>query len=364
MGTLAAGEKFLRKISFHFRKCVFFLGELRDVRRKRRLYAGVRLTRAQRKEIQDFYTKYYGKKIPTAWHRLYQSYTGVFRYDYIPEILFCTLYEPKANPYRRAEFLEDKNILPLVFSGLEENGIRVPRVLLSCIEGDLRGADGRALTESAAVDLLKAVHEKAVFKKSVYTNSGKDVRIAVPADTDLEKLLGSLGKNYIVQEYIQQCAELRKLNPSSVNTFRVPTYRLDGRIYNAPVSLRLGRSGADRDNIHYGGIGIGVREDGSLKKTAFTEFGQRFDAHPDTGVVFEGYRIPGAGERLRAAARLLHEKVPFLGVISWDLTIDSDGMITLIELNAAGQSAGLPQRVNGEPFFGENTARVLESLRI
>lgn len=63
--------------------------------------------------------KYYGHKIPYDWHRLYQSYTGVFCENYFPEILFSTLLEPYTNPYHIAEFLDDKNLLPVLFRGID-----------------------------------------------------------------------------------------------------------------------------------------------------------------------------------------------------------------------------------------------------
>lgn len=60
----------------------------------------------------------YGRSVPTDWHRLYQSYTGVYNVDYFPEILFSTELEPITNPYREAEMLDDKNLLPILFGNM------------------------------------------------------------------------------------------------------------------------------------------------------------------------------------------------------------------------------------------------------
>ena len=59
----------------------------------------------------------------------------------------------------------------------------------------------------------------------------------------------------------------------------------------------------------------------------------------------------------------LHKRVPFLGILSWDLTIDKDGFITIIEMNTTGQSAWFPQFANGEPLFGKNTPQMLKLVR-
>ena len=141
------------------------------------------------------------------------------------------------------------------------------------------------------------------------------------------------------------------------------TYFCDGEIFVCPVALRMGRANADRDNIHYGGISIGVNSDGTLKETAFSEYGERFQTHPDTGIVFKDYLIPEAGEKLRETAKKLHCNVPYLGILSWDLTIDENGQITLIEVNTIGQSAWFPQMVNGEPLFGNNTGKMLSMIK-
>ena len=50
-----------------------------------------------------FYYENYGKKIKKDWHKLYQSYTGVYRHNYFPEILFSMKLEPLTNPRRRVE---------------------------------------------------------------------------------------------------------------------------------------------------------------------------------------------------------------------------------------------------------------------
>lgn len=363
MGTLAVCEGILKAASFYIRKTVFFLGEIRGIWKKRFLYSEVTLTKEQEDEIADFYKKHYGKRISTKWHRLYQSYTGNFRADYFPEILFSTVYEPMVNPYRKAEFLEDKNLLPRLFGDLEGAGIRVPKTVISCIDGVIRDRDGHTVPSGAAADLLREINRKVVVKKSIYSNSGRDFLIVVPSETDVKATLSRFGKDYVVQELVEQSPALNKLYPNSVNTFRVPTYTVGDGIYTSPVVLRLGRSGADRDNMHYGGIGVGVNEDGTLKKTAVTEYGERFDAHPDTGVVFEHYEVPGAGIQIRKAAKKLHARIPLLGFISWDLTIDRNGDITVIEMNTAGQSSSLSQRTNGESLFGNNTAAILEMIR-
>ena len=360
MGTVNTCENIFRNTSVFIRRNLVQVGERRNIRRKRFLYEEVELTPAQEKEIQDFFVAHYGKKIPTKWHRLYQSYTGTFRYNYFPEILLSAQLEPLTNPYREAEFLGDKNLLPVLFGNV--GGIHVPKTILSCARGILRDKDNNIVTKEVAIKILSEL-ETCVIKKTIDTSSGKDVEIINFSGIDIEKKLNSYGNNYVIQELICQNKELVTLNPSSINTFRVMTYICDDEIHTCPVALRIGRSNADRDNIHYGGICVGVTENGNLRKTAFSEYGERFEFHPDTKIKFEDYHIEEAGATIRKAAKALHCQIPYLGIISWDLTIDANGVVTLIEMNTTGQSAWFCQMVNGEALFGEDTSKMLEKIR-
>lgn len=365
MGTVRFCEKLLEQTSVLIRRNLVMVGERRNIKKKKRLYETVSLSPEQEQEIQLFYQKHYGKRISTKWHRLYTSYTGEFCYNYFPEYLLSSRLEPMLNRYREAEFLGDKNLLPLlfgtIFAGVERE-IHVPQTIVSCIKGILQDGDHCVISEKDAERIITN-HGKCVIKKTIDTSSGRDVEIISPQEMDIPLKLKSFGNNYVVQELIEQSDELKELNPSSVNTFRVMTYFCNGKVDVCPVALRIGRAKADRDNIHYGGIAIGVSEIGTLKKTAFSEYGERFNIHPDTSIVFENYLISEAGTKIRETAKMLHCRVPYLGIISWDLTIDKHGRPTLIEMNTTGQSAWFSQMVNGEPLFGENTGKMLEMIR-
>ena len=91
-------------------------GEKRKIKKPARvkLIETVELTEAQKQEIDRFFLTNLGKKIPYDWHRLYQSFTGVFRVDYFPEFLFGPELVPSWNP-KAYRILADKNLLPVLF---------------------------------------------------------------------------------------------------------------------------------------------------------------------------------------------------------------------------------------------------------
>ena len=258
MGTVHTIENHLTAISRTIRRVLVSYSERQNIQKKRKLIDKVSLTETQKQEIKEFFRKNYGKSLSTAWHRLYQSYTGIYCKDYFPEILFSTRLEPKLNPYREAEILGDKSFLPLLFSGIE--GLHIPQTYLSCVKGIYRNGNNALLSPAEAYMSLFD-RGKCVVKKTIDTSSGRDVQICnfvggqdIGSSLAVREVLEKFGNNFVVQELIHQADVLATLNPSSVNTFRVITYILDDRIHICPIALRLGRSSSDRDNIHYGGV--------------------------------------------------------------------------------------------------------------
>ena len=107
---------------------------------------------------------------------------------------------------------------------------------------------------------------------------------------------------------------------------------------------------------------IAVDDDGTLHKTAFTEFKNTFTEHPDTGLKFEGWKIHDF-PKVRDAARRMHEAVPQVGVINWDFTIGEDGEAVLMEGNMRSGSIWLIEMAHGKAVFGDDTAEILQWTR-
>ena len=123
--------------------------------------------------------------------------------------------------------------------------------------------------------------------------------------------------------------------------------------------MRIGQGGSVVDNAHAGGMLIGISYDGVLKKTAFTEFRVRFDKHPDTGVIFENYRISGF-KKVLAATQTMHARTPQIGVIIWDFKLDENECPVLIEINSAlVGSMWMTLMANGVGPFGEKLYGIL-----
>ena len=129
----------------------------------------------------------------------------------------------------------------------------------------------------------------------------------------------------VLQERVEQHEALARLHPSSLNTIRLVTVLPDGASQAVPFSamLRVGRGGSVVDNLSARGFAVMVDINARTLRGAGVDIasgGERFEAHPDTGVVVDGYPIPFLGEGIEMACRL-HREVGKLRTVGWDLAI-------------------------------------------
>lgn len=339
--------------------------EVKVLEKKKNLYTKVKLNQKQKKQIDDFYIKNYGKKFSHKWHRLYQSYLNVFDEKYFPQILFSTKLEDQLNCRKISKVLEDKSLIGILYNDIKN--LYIPKTYLLNCSGIFYNYERDIINKKEAFESLKNIG-KVIIKPTIGSNSGRNVLmlnivdgIDKNTDTSLIDILDRYNENYIIQECLKNSKELSKLNSSSLNTFRIVTYTIEGKMYHCPIALRIGTSGKNVDNLHSGGICVGVSDEGYLGKYALREKGDVFEHHPDTGVVFENYKIPLVEEIIKIAYEC-HKRTPHQGIASWDFTINDENKICLIEANLMGGGTWFLQCCNGRSLFGENTSYMLNKI--
>ncbi len=364
--------RFFEELPTNIEKHKTLMAEWIAIFRKAPLYKDIKWTKEQKREFNDFWKKNYGKKISSRWHKLYEASNGVHKVDYLPEIIYSTKIEPKFNNYSYCKVFGDKNLNDLFFNE-KICGVRTPQIYLFNSYGRFYNSERNLISKQKAVEILGNIGE-AVIKPTVDSSSGKNVIIVnmvngrnVRNGDSVSDILEIYKNNFVVQERIKPHSELSTLYPNSINTFRVTSYIIGDKIAVAPISLRMGGNGGEVDNIHAGGMSIAVSNDGALAKKAYRlGYGDSFkcfEQHPDTAVKFDGYKISFINKLISTAKRL-HEMTANIGIISWDLTIDADGDIVVIEANFKGQSVWFPQMLSGESFFGENMADMLNKISL
>lgn len=348
-------------------KFTTYKNEKKNIKRKSKLFKNIELSNEEIREVEEIWIKNYGKKFSLDWHKLYMSYTGKFDKYYFPEILFTTKLLDILNPRKTKLALADKILINSLFADIKDENYRsINNYIYNC-NGYYYDKDG-IITYKQAIEKLNNIGE-VIIKPTTETSSGKNVQLLniiegkdVKTERNLCDILEQYNKNFTIQEKIVQHKLFSQLNPSSVNTIRINTYICEDKVYCAPIAMKMGRNGNIVDNGRAGGVQIGVKEDGTLRKFAFTEYGEKFDRHPDTNIVFENYKIPKIRELIEFTKKY-HYKVPHIGIIAWDLAIDENGKIIIIEANICAPSIWFPQYVNGEAFFGENTEKMIKMIK-
>lgn len=335
-----------------------------SVMRRCNQYRNVVWSHDQQKGFDDFWITHYGKKISNRWHRLYQSANGVFDVSYFPEILYSTKLEPKLNQLDLANVLQDKSMIEVLYGTIP--GISFPRTIVLNCSGIYYDSTRNLIDKQEAMALLYNAG-KVVIKPIKGGSSGRGVCVleienGVGQDQlSVEEIISRYGVDFIVQEYLKQNRLLSNVYSHSVNTIRIVTYILNDCINHLPIAIRVGARGNRVDNIHAGGIAIGISDSGELNSIGYDNDNRKYIRHPDTGVVFRGYTLPFIQDIIDSAYSV-HSKTPHIGIASWDFTVDDRDQVVLIESNLVGQSIWFPQIVNARPAFGENTRDVLRLI--
>ena len=185
------------------------------------------------------------------------------------------------------------------------------------------------------------VKYKNVIVKPVEKAGGKDIEIIHGDVRDevkasAEKLLNKYKYGVFIEELIQQVNILGKLHPTSVNTVRIPTIRVNSKetVIFHPC-LRVGRGDSIVDNAGSGGIICALNPENGTVIAARDEKGNEFTIHPETGVRLTGFTVPEWDVAVNTAKELA-DIIPSNRYTAWDLALTEKGWV-MVEANARGQ---------------------------
>ena len=155
--------------------------------------------------------------------------------------------------------------------------------------------------------------------------------------------------NGFFQEYIDQHQFFGDLEPNSVATLRVTTVFDGTGISMRAFHLRLGRS----EDTHVKAVSQIVipvdRATGELGIVGYLPSWNTITEHPDTKVSFSNRVIP-CFESCVALAQELHESIPYVGAVGWDMVVDSSNTIKVMEWNARHNGIKLAEAAQGPCF--------------
>jgi Sugar-transfer associated ATP-grasp len=305
------------------------------------------------------YWRSFGLKVNLDWHRGYIGIRGGENvHRYIPEDIYYAYIERAFSRHELADSYADKNYYDRLFPD-----IRGPTTLLRRINGRYYDRNYKVLTPKQANELLSGHQGDLIVKPSIESGNGTNVRKLTidngrlafgDESTDFEGISKSYGLDFLAQHVFQQHPAMAAFHPTSVNTVRFYTLRLDDEIKVISAVFRSGNLGRCVDNR---GIPCGINADGRLNDHANTKYFTKYDAHPVTGKAFRGFVIPGWQSACEFVKRL-HEQLLYFDSVSWDITINPDSQPCLMEINLTFQEINFHQ-VNNGPLYGDLTDEVL-----
>jgi len=359
----AFGRKVHRVAGYHY------LAEENDVL-ARQFSLGIKdqkcmLSRQQVKAYQERW-KPLGKDIRNIHLNNAYCFSGVYDPDIVPSNIYYSAIEPALNNRVFGVSFEDKARIDWI-NGNEN----VPRIFARNINGVYYDSRQKEISRKL-IDLDDLLKEECVVvaKKTIDSHGGKGV-ILFDRTTDgvLRNLEGDVlsldyleelyEQDFLIQQFIEQHSFYKQLNPSSLNTFRVLTYRSvkNNKIHILYSFLRIGAPGSRLDNVTGGGILLGLKRDGhfvdfGLKKGGIKIFG--LEGFPPFAEMERPYKIDEIWQMAQEiAARHVYSRL-----VGFDMTVDENGKVVHIETNTSDIGTEGLQYVIG-PMFHKFTDEVI-----
>lgn len=194
------------------------------------------------------------------------------------------------------------------------------------------------LENATLEDFVSFVNGKdKIVVKPLSECGGKGVQIiSIDKKSDLEKIFNSLirNKQFLVEDYINQCKQMSFLYNKSVNTLRILTFYKNKKVYILKSILKIGNGGSV-DNFSSGGMYTFVDENGKVYVPAIDEEGNVFEVHPISKKKIVGFEIPKYKEVVDFVKEL-GLVVPKVRYVGWDIAITDDGPVVVEGNNFSG----------------------------
>lgn len=258
--------------------------------------------------------------------------------NYIPEFFFYKLFLTHYDSEKYSVLLCDKNITEQLFRSVN---IEQPYTICKVINGKTYD---RLLNEKTFNEINHELNEniyKKIFIKPTDGEGGHGIMIFNLREKHKyanrnneefnEAFISAISEknNYIIQAGVNQNSSIAAIYEDAVNTFRIATENVNGKVRVICSVLRIGRYGSEVDNCSQGGIALGIDDNtGVCKAYAISEDGEIFYKHPDTGFIFENYKID-KWSSIRNFTIDCAAKLPQFTYLGWDIALTEDKPIAI-----------------------------------
>ncbi len=291
------------------------------------------------RRIRNYAREVLGSEAHAPWLMFYAVYRGGFVEGWVPE----DFVQGVAMPFLNGTYHKLCQARTLQWRLLGTDSL--PDIA-HFVGGEWFDLDGGRIERSRLRDALFA-HGDRICLKTEQSIWGKGVSFATPETLDLAAVEAQ--GNLAVQKALRQGDWFARIFPGAVTTVRIATGKLPGaRPHLVGAFLRMGQ-GAAR-NVDGDSLDLPVLDAaGTLNPFAVRQDWTRLAAHPDSGFRFAGEAVPDF-ERATAHCLALHDRLPQMGFIGWDVVLDAAGAVQVMEFNTAHPETRLLEMSVGPCF--------------
>jgi hypothetical protein len=274
------------------------------------------------------------------WLYVYAAFARTFKEGWIPDNYYGAVVVPQMKGWY-GQISNLKGLTNRIFRSES-----FPDV--ACyLNGLFIAPDDRVVAPRDIAAILFRDAERVAFKAD-HSIQGKGIFFFDRARFDVAKV-AALG-NGVFQSYIDQHAVFEQFSPNSVATLRITSAVDDaGKVSVRACYLRLGRS-ADTHVQSKSHVRVPIdMATGEFGSQAYLTNWLPVEEHPDSRLRFAGQRVPAFAECL-VTVTALHAKVPFARCVGWDIAVDRDGRVRLMEWNAEHNDIKFSEASQGPCF--------------
>jgi hypothetical protein len=292
------------------------------------------------KQCDDYAIDVFGHHHFAAWLYVYSAVAGRFKEGWIPDNYYGSIVVPKLKgACQKLSRLKSLNSMIFSHSSFPD--------VLSYSNGVFFDAECRILPPDSIKGKLFADHDRVVYKLND-SSRGKGIFFFDRESFSLNAIY-KLG-NGLFQSFISQHEVFREFAKESVATLRMTTVcEDDGTTSLRACYLRLGgRADTHVQSASHIRIPIDTKS-GAFHHVGFTTDWLEIDRHPTSRVSFQGKFIPAYDDCLRLVTTL-HKRVPYVRCIGWDVTLDDQENVRIMEWNAGHNDIKFSEATQGPCF--------------
>lgn len=312
--------------------------------------------RAKKKDISPYFASH-GFSVSMMYNDYYSRLSEVISDKYVSMDLYYMYILPSLNRRDMQKAYADKNEYSLIF-----HGIRQPETVLKNRNGFFYDLSENLISKEKAESICLGTRD-CIIKPTVETGDGVGVEQFEGSSVDsISEKFCQYGSDFIVQRKVKQHKALARLNPSSLNSMRLMTYRsLDGKInfLSGKTFLRIGGKNSCKDNVSAGGGMMHVDDDGKVcdnivkyKKMERGSLQKDYDA--------SNFYVPNFSKAIELVENL-HKRIWYCDFLGWDVAIGEDGSPVFIEMNVA-PACEAAQQGSGPMFEGWILDEIMERV--